>query len=126
MHVMIRRYQMTGSMEDLMAKVDHLFARQLSTATPSDAPVRVPSGILSYQAVVTGDDTLLTITTFASEDHLERAQHGAAAIRASLAEFRVEEIDTASGELRISHVDEQLLTRISAADRSVSIEVSPT
>lgn len=70
MHVMIRQYQMTGSMEDLMAKVGSLYAAQLSSATSSSsaAPVRVPAGILSYQAVRTGDDTLLTITIFASEE----------------------------------------------------------
>jgi hypothetical protein len=119
MHAMIRHYQMAGSMEDLMAEVDSLYAGQLSAAStsPSDAPVRVPSGILSYQAVATGEDTLLTITTFASEEQLQLAQNGAAAIRASLAEFRVEEIDTSFGEVQISHVNEQLLARISPAGR---------
>lgn len=114
MHVMIRRYKMVGSMDDLMRKVDQMFAAQLSASTPGsvDAPVEVPAGIVSYQAVRTGDDTLLTITAFESEELLERAQQGAAAIRKSLAEFEVEEIETFAGEVAISRASEQMLTSL--------------
>lgn len=114
MHVMIRRYQMTGAMDDLIRKVDALFARQLSAGgrATGSAPVQVPTGILSYQAVQTGEDTLLTITTFSSERHLQQAQAGAAAIRESLTEFLVEEIETFAGEIRINRTNEQLLTPV--------------
>ncbi|MEQ7129494.1 hypothetical protein ABN034_33895 [Actinopolymorpha sp. B11F2] len=118
MHVMIRRYQMTGTMEDLIKRVDALFARQLSGADRSttSAPVQVPSGILGYQAVQTGEDTLLTITTFSSERHLQKAQEGAAAIRASLTDFLVEEIETFAGEVKINRINEQLLTPVGPHD----------
>lgn len=111
MHVMIRRYKMSGSMDELMRKVDRVFASQLSDTEDSEtaAPVRVPAGIVSYQAVRTGTDTLLTITAFETAEHLERAQQGAANIRQSLAEFQVEEIETFAGEVQISRASERLL-----------------
>ncbi|WP_396911051.1 hypothetical protein [Mycolicibacterium sp.] len=110
-YAMIRRYRMTGSMDRLMEKVASQFAAQLSTEDPEGpaAPVRIPAGILSYQAVRTGDDTLLTVTVFASAELLARAQQGAADIRQSLKEFHVEEIETFSGEVSISRVSEALL-----------------
>jgi hypothetical protein len=109
--VMIRRYKMSGSVHELMRKVDAQFARQLDAmnAASSSAPVQVPSGILSYQAVQTGEDTLLTITVFASAAHLERAQQRAQDIRKSLSEFDVEEVETVSGVVMISRTDERAL-----------------
>jgi hypothetical protein len=104
--VMIRRYRMKGSMDELMRTVDVQFARQIEAmgGGGSAAAVQVPPGILSYQAVRTGPDTLLTITVFESAAHLERAQQGARQIRESLAAFEVEEVDTFSGEVAISRV----------------------
>ena len=113
MHVMIRRYTMSGSMDDLMRKVDRVFASQLSDADDSGAaPVRVPTGIVSYQAVRTDANTLLTITAFETAEHFERAQQGAANIRKSLAEFHVEEIETFAGEVQISRASESLLAYV--------------
>jgi hypothetical protein len=107
--VMIRRYTMTGDMDDLMRKVDARFAGQLDAAPGTDAPVRLPPGILGYQAVRTGDHTLLTITVFASDAHRERAQQGAQDIRRSLAEFDVAEVETFAGDVMISRMAEELL-----------------
>jgi hypothetical protein len=98
-------------MDDLMRKVDLQFANQLeamNSASPTEQ-VQVPPGILGYQAVRTSDDTLLTITVFASTEHLERAQQGAEQIRQSLAEFNVAEIETFFGEVAISRMSEELL-----------------
>ena len=111
MAVMIRRYSMQGSMEELLARVQQQFARQLTRdgqAADAAAPV-VPSGILSYQAVQTGDQSLLTITVFESQQHLRRAQAAARDIRESLAEFGVQEVETHSGVIRINVVDQRLL-----------------
>lgn len=115
MHVLIRRYRMVGSMDDLMRRVDRLFAAQLAANASSEvaAPVQVPAGIVSYQAVRTGDDTLLTITSFESAEHLERAQQGAAMIRQALSDFQVEEIETFEGEIQISRASEQALSPVS-------------
>jgi hypothetical protein len=107
--VMIRRYTMTGDMDDLMRKVDARFAGQLDAAPGTDVPVRLPPGILGYQAVRTGDHTLLTITVFASDAHRERAQRGAQDIRRSLAEFDVAEVETFAGDVMISRMAEELL-----------------
>jgi hypothetical protein len=114
--VMIRRYRMQGSMDELMRTVEVQFARQIEAmgGGGSAAAVQVPPGIVSYQAVRTGPDTLLTITVFESAAHLERAQKGAEAIRTSLAAFHVEEIETFSGELAISRVTDAALERVEA------------
>jgi hypothetical protein len=108
---MIRRYKMSGSLDELMRKVDVQFAHQLDAvnSASSTAPVQVPPGIMSYQAVRTGDNTLLTITVFASAAHLERAQQGAQDIRKSLSEFDVEEVETVSGDVMISRMSDAML-----------------
>jgi len=108
--VMIRRYRMEGSMDELMRTVELQFARQIEAmgGGPADA-VQVPPGIISYQAVRTGPDTLLTITVFESEAHLRRAKQGAEAIRLSLAAFHVEEIETFTGEVAISRATDAAL-----------------
>jgi hypothetical protein len=111
MHVMIRRYSMSGSMDALMRTVDRQFAAQLSAdGSPDGTAVRLPEGIVGYQAVRTGENTLLTITAFASAALLERAQQAAADIRRSLAEFHVEEIETFSGKVDINRADAALTT----------------
>ncbi len=119
MAVMIRRYSMRGSMEELLARVQQQFARQLTRdgqTADAAAPV-VPSGILSYQAVQTGEQSLVTITVFETHQHLERAQAAARDIRESLAAFDVQEVETRSGVVRISVVDQALLgTRSAVAD----------
>ena len=116
MAVMIRRYSMRGSMEELLARVQQQFARQLTRdgqTADAAAPV-VPSGILSYQAVQTGEQSLVTITVFETYQHLERAQAAARDIRESLAAFDVQEVETRSGVVRISVVDQALLGARSA------------
>jgi hypothetical protein len=109
--VMIRRYRMSGSMDELMRAVDTQFAHQIEPldGAHTAAPVVVPPGIVSYQAVRTGPDTLLTITVFETAAYLERAQQGARDIRQSLAAFEVEEIETFSGEVMIGRAGEAML-----------------
>ena len=111
MAVMIRHYSVRGSMEELLARVRQQFARQLTRdgqAADAATPV-VPPGILSYQAVQTGDRSLVTITVFESHQHLQRAQAAARDIRESLAEFGVQEVETRSGVVRIDVVDQRLV-----------------
>ena len=111
MAVMIRHYSVRGSMEELLARVQQQFARQLTRdgqAADAATPV-VPSGILGYQAVQTGDQSLVTITVFESHQHLQRAQAAARDIRESLAEFGVQEVETHSGVVRINVVDQRLM-----------------
>ncbi|MGY1763388.1 hypothetical protein ACI79G_04480 [Geodermatophilus sp. SYSU D00779] len=111
MAVMIRRYSMRGSVEELLARAQQQFARQLTregqTADPA-APV-VPSGILRSQAVRTGEQSLVTITVFGSQRHLHRARAAARDIQESLAEFGVQEVETRSGVIRINVVGPRLL-----------------
>lgn len=67
MYAFIRRYRMgAGSVDDLMRKVNQQFAHQISAGgeVPSDVSARVPAGIISYQAIDTGDGTIVTVTLF--------------------------------------------------------------
>ncbi|NJP94798.1 hypothetical protein HCN51_36100 [Nonomuraea sp. FMUSA5-5] len=115
MHAFIRRYRMgTGSIDDLMSKVNRQFASQLSPEgdAASGAPVQVPAGIVSYQAIAAGDDTIITVTLFETEEACRRAEQGARDIRLSLAEFQVEETHTFTGEVMLSRASEALLTPV--------------
>ncbi|MEV0825080.1 hypothetical protein [Nonomuraea rubra] len=115
MHAFIRRYRMgTGSIDDLMRTVNRQFANQLSAGGggASEASVQVPAGIVSYQAIATGDDTIVTVTIFETEEACRHAEQGARDIRLSLAEFQVEETHTFTGEVMLSRASEALLTPI--------------
>ena len=97
MYAMVRRYRMaTGSMDDLMHKVDTKFADQLQEQL----------GILHYQAIDTGDGT---VTMFEDEDQCRRSETAAVGVREALAEFQVEEIDALTGEVMVSRATERVL-----------------
>ncbi|MCK2216278.1 hypothetical protein MF672_021095 [Actinomadura sp. ATCC 31491] len=111
MYAFIRRYRMgTGSVDDLMRKVDRQFASRIGTG--ADDPSGVPAGIVSYQAIDTGDGTIVTVTLFETEQACRRAAQGAENIRLALAEFQVEEIGTFTGPVMLSRADATLLTPI--------------
>jgi hypothetical protein len=101
MHMMIRQYRTDkGSVDDLMHKIDTEFADDLQSKL----------GIVSYQAVQTGEREVWTITTFRDSAALEQAQGPAEAVRSRLAEFAVNQLSAASGEI--------LVMRSSAAAQS--------
>ncbi|MEO3892229.1 hypothetical protein [Nonomuraea sp. B5E05] len=102
MYAFIRRYRIgKGTVEALTNRVERQFAGQL-TGDAAQAPVRVPDGIVSYQAIDSGDDTVTTVTLFQSEQHWRRASQAATDIRLSLSDFEVEELDTITGPVTIS------------------------
>ena len=103
MYTMVRRYRMaTGSMGDLMHKVDMQFADRLQEQL----------GILHYQAIDTGDGTIMTVTVFEDEDQCRRSEPAAAGVREGLAEFRVEEIHALTGEVMVSRASEMVLALV--------------
>ncbi len=73
MYAMVRRYRMSaGSIDDLMHKVDTQFVDRLQEQL----------GILHYQAIDTGDGTIMTVTVFEDEGRYRRAcDPGRASIR---------------------------------------------
>jgi hypothetical protein len=100
MYAMVRRYRMgAGSIDDLMHKVDTQYADRLQGQL----------GILHYQAIATGDGTIMTLTTFEDEERCRRAETAAAGVREGLAEFRVEEIEALTGEVMVSRATERVL-----------------
>jgi hypothetical protein len=100
MYAMIRRYRMAaGSIDDLMHTVDTQYADRLQEQL----------GILHYQAIDTGNGTIVTVTVFEDEAGLRRSEAAAARVREGLAEFRVEEIDALAGEVMVSRASEKVL-----------------
>ena len=100
MYAMIRRYLMgTGSLDDLMHEVDAQFADRLKERL----------GIVHYQAIDTGEGTIVTVTVFEDEERRRRAEVAAAGVREALAEFRVEEIEALEGEVMVSRASEMVL-----------------
>ena len=103
MYAMIRRYRMAaGSIDDLMHKVDTQYADRLQEQL----------GILHYQAIDTGDGTIVTVTVFEDEERFRRSEAAAARVREGLAEFRVEEIDALAGEVMVSRASEKPLRAV--------------
>jgi len=103
MYAMIRRYRMAaGSIDDLMHKVDTQYADRLQEQL----------SILNYQAIDTGDGTIVTVTVFEDEERFRRSEAATARVREGLAEFRVEEIDALSGEVMVSRASEKVLNAV--------------
>jgi hypothetical protein len=103
MYAMIRHYRMgTGSVADLMRKVDTQFVDRLQTALD----------ILGYQAIDAGDRRLITVTLFDSEEQCRRAQEAADGVRSSLAEFLVEQVGAYHGEVMVARGSKHLLTAV--------------
>src|SRR5215203_5812045 len=97
MYAMVRRYRMAaGSIDDLMHKVDTQFADRLQEQL----------GILHYQAIDTGDGTIMTVTVFEDEERCRWSETAAAGVREALSEFQVEEIDALTGEVMVSRATE--------------------
>ena len=100
MYAMVRRYRMSaGSIDDLMNKVDTQFVDRL----------REQLGILHYQAIDTGDGTIMTVTVFEDEGRYRRSEAESAGVREALAEFQVEQIDALTSEVMVSRACEEVL-----------------
>ncbi|MEV1002709.1 hypothetical protein [Nonomuraea sp. NPDC050202] len=102
MHAFIRRYRMgAGTVDDLMRTVDRQFAAQLS-GEGAAAPVKLPDGILGYYAISDDDGMIVTVTLFETQEQADRARAAAENIRLALADFKVEEVATITGAVKVS------------------------
>ena len=100
MYASIRRYRIaTGSVDDLMHKVDVEFADRLQQAL----------GLLGYQAIDTGSGTVTTITLFEDEAACRQAEPAAEGVRESLSEFQVECSEVITGEVMVSRAAANVL-----------------
>jgi hypothetical protein len=94
MFASIRTYRFTtGSMDELMHRVDRDFA---------DALAHEP-GFIGYQAIATGDRTVMSMSIFRDGADAERSMEIAAQwVAEDLAEFGVERIGAITGEVMVS------------------------
>ena len=101
MFTVIRRYRLDeGDMDEVMHRVDSEFADPLS---------REP-GFVAYEAIRSGADGLITITTFTDEAGCERStQRAADFVRDELSHMKVTREDATSGEVSVSRAAREVL-----------------
>ncbi len=101
MYASFRRYRMgAGSMDDAMHLADTEFADRLA-AQP---------GFIDYQVVVTGDDTIMSMTIFDDEERCLASNDIAAEfVREHLQPFQVEQLEVIGGEVMVSRAAEKVL-----------------
>ncbi len=101
MYASIRRYRMgAGSMDDAMHLADTEFADRLA-----EEP-----GFVDYQAVATGDDTIVSMTIFENEEQCLASNDMAAEfVREHMESFQVERLDVFGGEVMVSRAAETVL-----------------
>jgi hypothetical protein len=101
MHVSIRTYRVgTGSIDDLMHRVDRDFA---------EAMTREP-GFIAYQAVRTGERTVASFTLFREAEQAEASSELAAQwIAEELQDFKIESMGRFGGEVMVSRAIAEML-----------------
>jgi hypothetical protein len=98
MYASVRKYRVEAErMDELMNRIDSGFAAQIETAP----------GFVAYQALDCGRDhtgggLLIAISTFTDYAAAERsAEMAKAFVRDELADFRIEAIEAATGEVKV-------------------------
>jgi hypothetical protein len=101
MYASFRRYRMgAGSMDDAMHLADTEFADRLAEE----------SGFVDYQVVATGDDMIVSMTIFDSEEQcLVSNDLAADFVREHLEPFQVESLEVFGGEVMVSRAAEKVL-----------------
>ncbi len=101
MYASIRRYRMgAGSMDDAMHLADTELADRLA-----EEP-----GFVDYQAVATGEDTIMSVTIFEDEERCVASNDMAAEfVREHLEAFQVERLEAIGGEVMVSRAAEKVL-----------------
>ena len=94
MHATLRTYRADASqMDDLLAKLDEIFIPQITQA----------DGFCGYQAIDSGDGTLVTVSCFESLDQAEASTEMAAKfIQDELSDVEMERLGVISGDVRVS------------------------
>ena len=101
MYASIRTYRFgSGSMDDLMHRVDRDFA---------DALAQEP-GFVAYQVIASGDDTLMSVSVFRSQEEAERSNEIAAQwVAEDLTDFDVQRMGAITGEVMVSRARAEML-----------------
>jgi hypothetical protein len=101
MYASVRRYRLdSGSVDDLMHRVDTGFAEMIS---------RVP-GFGAYEAIDCGDGTLCTVTIFHDAESADASvQRAAEWIAENLGDLDLERTDVFGGEIMVSRANRGVL-----------------
>jgi hypothetical protein len=101
MYASFRRYRIgAGSIDDAMHLADTELADRLAQE----------QGFVDYQAVATGDDTIMSVTIFDNEEQCLASNDMAAEfVREHLQSFEVERLEVFGGEVMVSRAAEKVL-----------------
>ncbi len=101
MFATVRSYRVAaGNIDAVMHRVDRDFAEALSQEP----------GFVSYQALESGDDTLMTISCFSTADAASASNDLAAEwVEAELADLGVERLGVSGGEVMVSRACDEML-----------------
>jgi hypothetical protein len=106
MFTVIRQYRIaSGSIEDVMHRVDEQFADQLAQEP----------GFMGYEVFEAGEGMLVSVTTFQDRQGGERsAELAAEFVRTALGDMDVQRIAMIGGEVMVSRARQELLEPLHA------------
>jgi hypothetical protein len=106
MYASVRKYRVEAEqMDELMSRIDSGFASRIESSP----------GFVAYQALDCGRDhtgggLLITISTFADYEAAERsAEIAKEFVRDELADFKIEPIEAATGEVKVGRASSSTL-----------------
>lgn len=101
MYASMRTYRVgPGSMNALMHRVDRDFAEALSQEP----------GFIAYQAIDTGNDMLMTVSTFASAEQAEASNELAAQwVAEELSDFEVTRVGVIAGDVMVGRAAAEIM-----------------
>jgi len=101
MYASVRLYHLEGDMNEAMHRVDTIFAPRLA-----EEP-----GFIAYECIVTGDDTLCSVTTFGDEDGALRSNDLAAEfVGEHFSDMLLTRTDVREGHVAVSRAADEVLT----------------
>ena len=101
MHTVVRRYHLDdGDIDELMHRVDTRFADRLASEP----------GFIAYEALKSGSDAVITITTFTDTEGCDRSTELAAAfVRDELSDMAMSRLDSLHGDVMVSRAAQAVL-----------------
>lgn len=101
MYASLRTYRIEpGSMDALLRRVDRDFAEALSQEP----------GFVAYQAIDTGNDMVMTVSVFHSEEQAAASDELAAAwVAEELADFNITRVGVIGGTVKVSRAMTEML-----------------
>lgn len=100
MYASMRTYRVSGSIDDLMHRIDRDFAESLSQEP----------GFIAYQAMDMGSGRICTLSVFRTREQADLSNELAAAwVAEELSDFEIERMGVMGGEVMVSRAQADML-----------------